>query len=153
MDKVSARPGRRSKIAAAPLLPEEDVQRLARFRRAVRRGLAASEQACVEAGLTTQRFQALLAIRASAARRMSIGELAAELYLRHHSAVELTDRLEKAGLVVRAADENDGRRVLLALSDLGEDRLAALVKSHIDEMEADREAFLDLFGAAKPAEA
>ena len=41
----------------------------------------------------------LLVIRASAEPRPTIGELAEQLFIRHHSAVGLVDRLEERGLV------------------------------------------------------
>ena len=103
---------------------------LAGFRRALRQLMADSEQICAASGLTTQRFQALLAIRTFAGQAMSIGALAEELVLKHHSAVELAGRLEQAGLINRKGDPDDKRRVLLTLTDLGAARLNELAHAH-----------------------
>jgi DNA-binding MarR family transcriptional regulator len=65
----------------------------------------------------------------------SVSDLATFLILQHNSTVELVDRLVAAGLVARAPDPNDGRRVLLALTDLGEKRLANLSQAHLDELD------------------
>ena len=53
------------------------------------------------------------------------------MLLRHHSAVELVGRLEAAGLVQRKSDPQDRRRVLLALTPLGAERLEALAHIHL----------------------
>ena len=103
---------------------------LAGFRRALRQLMADSEQICAASGLTTQRFQALLAIRAAPGQAMSVGALAEELVLKHHSAVELAGRLEQAGLVDRKSDPDDKRRVLLTLTASGRTRLSDLARAH-----------------------
>jgi DNA-binding MarR family transcriptional regulator len=56
------------------------------------------------------------------------------LLLRHHSVVELVDRLGKLGLVVRVADPTDGRRALIRLTPLGEEKLRTLSSAHIREL-------------------
>ena len=124
-----------------------DFVALAGFRRALRDILADSEQACATVGLTSQRFQALLAIRTFAHGPMSVGDLADELILRHHSAVELAGRLEGAGLVQRFADPIDRRRVLLALTEAGEARLRELVRVHRDGLAKNRSAIIEALGA------
>lgn len=114
-----------------------DYEALARFRRELRRFLAFSKKAAEEEGLTGQQHQALLAIRGlSQCGEMSIGELADILLLRHHSAVELVDRLAKLELVARNADPDDGRRVLVRLTDSGARKLRALSAAHKRELTA-----------------
>ena len=103
---------------------------LADFRRALRQVMADSERICAASGLTTQRFQAMLAIRTAPGQAMSIGALAEDLVLKHHSAVELAGRLEQAGLVNRKGDPNDKRRVLLTLTASGGARLNELTRAH-----------------------
>jgi DNA-binding MarR family transcriptional regulator len=63
-----------------------------------------------------------------------MGDVADHLLLKHHSAVELVDRAERAGLVRRSLDPEDHRIVRLALTDDGEQRLAALAATHLDEL-------------------
>ena len=117
-------------------LDDEDYEMLASFRFALRRFLAFSEAAARHDGLTPRQHQALLGIRSMQGRgASSVSDLAAFLILQHNSTVELVDRLVAAGLVARAPDPNDGRRVLLALTDLGEKRLANLSQAHLDELD------------------
>jgi DNA-binding MarR family transcriptional regulator len=52
--------------------------------------------------------------------------LSERLCLRHHSTVELVDRLEKQGAVKRRPSERDGREVLVELTAHGEELLHQL---------------------------
>ena len=114
-----------------------DYETLAEFRRELRKFLAFSEKAAAEAHLTGQQHQALLAIRGLSRRgEMSIGELAEILLLRHHSAVELVDRLAILELVERGVDPADGRRVLVRITQAGEGKLYALSAVHAKELAA-----------------
>lgn len=122
-----------------------DYAALARFRHALRKFLAFSEEAAVAEGLTSQQHQALLAIRGlSQDGAMSIGELAEILILRHHSAVELVDRLCRLDLVERMADPSDGRRVLVRLTEAGRHKLQALSETHVKELAAIGPALAEL---------
>ena len=47
--------------------------------------------------------------------RATVGLLAERLQIRHHSAVELAGRLERAGWIKRLRDDKDRREVLLQL--------------------------------------
>ena len=124
---------------------ESDFRALADFRAVLRRFLAVSDAAAHAAGLTSQRYQALLAIRVQTSEAsMSVGELAEQLLVKPHSAAELVNRLEAAGLVRRAADAGDRRRVLLALTEQGERQLSELARAQFQELEAHREALQGL---------
>jgi DNA-binding MarR family transcriptional regulator len=61
-------------------------------------------------------------------------QLAEQLLLKHHSAVQLVDRLSDAGLVERVAVKRDARVVLVVLTVKGESELDALAKLHLAEM-------------------
>ena len=61
--------------------------------------------------------------------------MASHLLLRRHSAKELVDRAEVAGLVTRTVDADDHRVVRLGLTPLGEDRLQSLALQHLRELE------------------
>jgi DNA-binding MarR family transcriptional regulator len=113
-------------------LTDADYRQLADFRRALRSFLAFSKQAVSAAGLAPQQYQALLAIRARQDRDVTVGDLAEELYIRHNTAVELVDRLERTGLVAREA--LDGRRVALRLTDGAERVLGVLAEVHLAEL-------------------
>ena len=116
-------------------LTDSDYQRLADFRRALRGFFAFSKSAVESVGLAPQQYQALLAIRAREGGdgEYSIGDLAEELYIRHHSAVELVDRLEKAGLIVRKPGAK-GRRVVPLLTPEARSILASLAQVHLAQL-------------------
>ena len=58
------------------------------------------------------------------------------LSTRHHSAVQLIDRAEQLGLVIRhREDSNDRRIVRLTLTKAGEEKLAQLSTTHLEELQ------------------
>ena len=115
-------------------MERKDYVDLANFRLALRRFLAFSEAAVGTAGVTSQQYQALLAIKASATDSLAIKELAAELLLAPNGAVQLVDRLEAQGLVARRSLETDHRVVLIALTPEGEKVVEALATQHLTEL-------------------
>jgi DNA-binding MarR family transcriptional regulator len=117
-------------------LRQADYRTLAGFRRDLRRFLLFSEQAAAGAGLTPRQYQALLALRGSPRGRLSVGDLAAELEIRHHSAVGLVDRLAALGLVGRHAVKSDRRKVEVGTTPRGERTLARLAAAHRAELRA-----------------
>lgn len=122
-----------------------DYRRLAEFRYLIRCFLEFSEAAAARMGLTPRQHQALLAIKgAPEAAIPTIGYLAERLRIQHHSAVELVDRLVDAGLLLRAADARDRRRVRLALTATAEANLAALSASHLEELDRLRPTLLEI---------
>lgn len=129
-------------------LTKADYEALASFRLAMRRFLAFSQSAAEAAGLTARQHQALLAIKGfPGSGAMTIGELADRLLIRHHSAVELADRLAQAGLVTREHDPIDRRRVRLSLTKAAEAKLQALSGAHLGELRAMRPALAGLLDA------
>src|SRR6187397_840176 len=89
------------------VLPTDaDYRRLLSLRDGLRRFQHWSEVQATDAGLTAAQHQLLLAIRGNGSPP-SVGDVAAHLLLKHHSAVELVDRAERAGLVRRAPDPAD----------------------------------------------
>lgn len=126
-------------------LSPADYETLASFRYGVRRYLAFAEANAQAAGLTSQQHQALLAIKVHTARRpMVIRDLADQLLIRHHSAVELLGRLEKAGFAKRRADPQDRRQVQVSLTPAGEAVLASLSVSNLRELRLVAPAFSGL---------
>lgn len=117
-------------------LAAADYVRLAEFRFLLRRFLVFSERAARRAGLTVQQHQALLAIKGGVEREaVTVGDLAARLAIRHHSAVGLVDRLELKGLVRRWSARSDRRQIRVALTSKAESKLARLSAVHRDELE------------------
>src|ERR1043166_6763071 len=97
----------------AAITPAE-YRALASVRYRMRRILAFSESAARQAGVEPQQHQLLLAIRGFPEdEHASVTALAERLQIRHHSAVELINRAESAGLVAKHADADDARRVVL----------------------------------------
>src|SRR6516225_725154 len=90
-----------------------------------------------QAGLEPQQYLMLLAIRGlppdCAAK---IQPLADRLALKHHSAVELLDRLEQRGYVKRSRSRKDRRQVLVSLLPRGEKVLEQVVHQRIGELRA-----------------
>jgi len=112
-----------------------DYQALAEFRYQIRRFLHFSEQVVKQAGMERGQYQLLLAIKGMPAGvRPRIGELANRMQIRHHSSVELVNRLEKGGYVHRSRAQDDRRGVLLALTPKGEKVLSELALHHHDEL-------------------
>jgi DNA-binding MarR family transcriptional regulator len=88
-----------------------------------------------QAGLERGQYQLMLAIKGMPAGvRPRIRELANRMQIRHHSAVELVNRLEAGGFVDRTRAQDDRREVLLALTLKGEQVLAELALHHHDEL-------------------
>jgi DNA-binding MarR family transcriptional regulator len=134
-----------SKVPRHSHLTSGDYRSLAAFRFGVRRYLAFAEAGAKSVGLTGQQHQALLAIKAQTLTQpISIGELAAQLLIKHHSAVELVGRLEKAGFIKRSNDSEDRRKVLVSLTDAGEAVMAALSAKNLRELRIIAPAFSNL---------
>jgi DNA-binding MarR family transcriptional regulator len=109
-------------------------ERLLRFRTRLRRFLRWSAEQAAGVGLTPAQHQLLLAVRGHPdPRGPTVGEAARYLFLRHHSAVELIDRAQAAGLVQRHADR-DGSRAVRGLTQSGEERLETLTAAHLEEL-------------------
>jgi len=112
-----------------------DYQALAEFRYQIRRFLHFSEDVVKHAGLERGQYQLMLAIKGMPAGvRPRIRELANRMQIRHHSAVELVNRLEAGGFVHRTRAREDRREVLLALTTKGERVLAELALHHHAEL-------------------
>jgi len=99
-------------------------------------------------GLTPRQHEALLQIGAAAqaGEALTVGALARRLHILHHSAVELADRLERAGLLTRQPDHVDRRRIFLHLTAEAERVLATLAAAHLTELDAWRRTLTDLLG-------
>lgn len=125
---ATKRPGERELSLA-------DYQLLAEFRHVLARFLAFSATAATAAGLAPRQHQALLAIKgAPGGEPMTVGDLSERLVIRHHSAVELVDRMVSGGYLRRRTDPSDRRRAILALTAGAERVLAELSAAHRAEL-------------------
>jgi DNA-binding MarR family transcriptional regulator len=113
---------------------DRDYEALLRFRHALRQFLAFSEHRAQELGLTTQQHQLLLAVRGHEDESPTTSAIAELLVLKNHSAVELIDRAEAAGLVERHPDPQDGRRQRVGLTEVGRRHLAQLTAANLGEL-------------------
>jgi DNA-binding MarR family transcriptional regulator len=114
---------------------DPDYRALSEFRYQSRRFLHFSEEAARAEGLEPQQHQLLLAIRGLGGDPgPTIGELAAHLIVRHHSAVGLVDRLADHGLVERVRGEDDKRQVRVQLTREGAAKLRRLSAVHREEL-------------------
>ena len=110
-------------------------QALAEFRYQIRIYLNGSEEAARRAGLEPQQYMLMLALRGlPAGSEPSIRMLAERLQLRHHSVVELVDRLEKRQYLRRERSRTDRRQVILHLTPRGERILTRLAQQRISEL-------------------
>ena len=116
-------------------LTQQDFEKLLEFRVTLRRFQRWSEDQAKAAGLTHVQHQLLVAIKGHPGNRPpTVGDLAGYLLLRPHSAVELVDRAEAAGLVERTPDQEDGRVVRVGLTPDGEEILQKLTRAHLDRL-------------------
>jgi DNA-binding MarR family transcriptional regulator len=114
-----------------------DYEALADFRYHIRRFLHFSEQAARLSDVEPQHHQLLLAakgFRGKPGEGPTIGYLAERLQIRHHSAVELIDRLVQHGLVERLQNEQDRRQVIVSPTRYGDRILKKLAADHIREL-------------------
>ena len=119
----------------AQTISKAEYEKLASFRYALRQFMRFSETASRQAGIAPQQHQALLAIAGYPERdQITMGELAERLQLRHHSTVELIDRLVAHDLVARESGVEDRRQVYVSLTPKGHDVLASLSMIHRHEL-------------------
>jgi DNA-binding MarR family transcriptional regulator len=113
----------------------KDYRTLAEFRYQIRRFLAFSEEAARENGLNGQQHQLLLAIKGLPPEiEPTIGVLAERMQLRHHTTVELVDRLCDRGYIKREHGKADRRQVHPRITAAGEKLLRRLTAIHRKEL-------------------
>ena len=116
-------------------ISDDEYRSLLEFRTGLRRFLRWSEQQAEIVGLSPAQHQLLLVVRGHLDRRgPTIGDVAEQLLLRHHSAVGLVDRAESAGLIRRQRDRDDHRSVRLRLTARGAEKLRRLTALHLEEL-------------------
>ncbi len=102
-------------------ITQADYQTLAEFRRQIAAFLRRRREAAERAGLEAQQYELLLAVKGLPnGKSPTIKQIAEQLQIRHHSAVELTGRLVERGLMHRRKSRADRRSVLLSVTRAGE---------------------------------
>ena len=108
---------------------------LAELRYRIRHFLHDGDAVAQAAGLEPQQYLLLLMIRGlPEGEEATIRTLAERLALKHHSAVELIDRLEAHRYVCRSRAQGDRRRVLVSLLPRGERMMEKVARRRIDEL-------------------
>jgi DNA-binding MarR family transcriptional regulator len=112
-----------------------EYQALAELRCLIRKFVSEGDAVARSAGLEPQQYLLLLAIRGlPEGEEATIRELADRLALKHHSTVELIDRLETHDYVRRNRSRDDRRRVLVSLLPRGEKLLEQVARHRISEL-------------------
>jgi DNA-binding MarR family transcriptional regulator len=128
-------------VGGALETPQPDIslagyRKLAEFRYRIRRFLHFSEEAARLGGIEPQQHQLLLAIKGLPdSTRPTVTAISSRLCLRHHSTVELINRLVERGAVKRRHSEEDRREVLVELTPHGEQLLRMLSVLHWEELQ------------------
>ena len=113
----------------------DEYRALAELRYRIRHFLREGDALARAAGLEPQQYLLLLTIRGlPQGQEATIRTLAERLALKHHSAVELIDRLEMHGYVRRHRVRDDRRRVLVSLLPRGERILEQVARHRIGEL-------------------
>jgi DNA-binding MarR family transcriptional regulator len=87
-----------------------------------------------EAGLNPEQYEALLAIKAFPGKSLTITQLSERLQVKHHSAVNIVDRLVERKLLRRQAGHLDRRERHLELTDQGEKLVEEMATVHYTEL-------------------
>jgi DNA-binding MarR family transcriptional regulator len=141
---MSANPNSKRTVSKA------DYEHLAAFRNALREFLHFSEEAALAAGIPPQQHQAMLVIRGFPGRDfITVGELASQLKIKHHSAVGLANRMETERLIVKKQHPQDRRQVHLRLTATGEKTLQRLAATHKAELARIAPAFRKILNHLK----
>ena len=131
----------------AARITDGEYHALSQLRYLIRRFLQEGDTTARVAGLEPQQYLLLLTIRGlERGQEPSIRALADRLALRHHSTVELIDRLEAHGLVKRTRGREDRRQVLVSLQPRGEKLLEKVVTKRIVELRSHGHALVSAIG-------
>jgi len=121
----------------AEKITEQEYRALGELRYLIRRFVQEGDVKAKQAGLEPQQYLLLLAIRGLPPEEAAtISTLANRLSLRHHSTVELIDRMESHGYVKRIRGREDRREVLVSLQPRGARLLEKVVAQRIIELRA-----------------
>jgi len=121
---------------------------LAELRYLIRKFIREGDAVARSAGLEPQQYLLLLAIRGlPEGEEATIRAVADRLALKHHSAVELIDRLEAHGYVRRIRSRDDRRRVFVSLLPRGEKLLEQVAQHRISELRASGTALVNAISA------
>jgi DNA-binding MarR family transcriptional regulator len=126
-------------------MPDQDISQylaylLASANRRMHLGLA---QSIAAEEVSEEHWRILQVLSDEKGRGM--GDLAERVLLNHPTLTKNIDKLVSRGLVLRAADAKDSRRVLVYISDLGLETVARLKKN----VDAHHDSIADTLGSRK----
>jgi DNA-binding MarR family transcriptional regulator len=141
-------PPRRSHTRATET---QELQRAAAFRTALRRFLRRTDEAAAAAGLTSQRYNLLLQIKAAADRGApaTVTSLTQTLHLPQTAVTELVRRATRHGLITKTVNPRDRRSNQLNLTKEGNAKVIAAFRA----LRADRETLADALNDAREIDA
>jgi DNA-binding MarR family transcriptional regulator len=126
-----------------PDITPAEYRALAELRYRIRHFLREGDAKARAVGLEPQQYLMLLAIRGlPEGSEATIQTLAERLALKHHSVVELVDRLETHGYVRRTRSRDDRRRVFVTLLPRGERLLEQVARNRISELRTSGEVLV-----------
>jgi DNA-binding MarR family transcriptional regulator len=129
-------------------ISDTEYRALAELRYRIRHFIQQGDAAAQRSNLEPQQYLMLLAIRGLPLGAVAtIRTLAERMALKHHSAVELIDRLESHGLVRRSRSEGDKREVRVSLLPQGLRLLDRVASERISELKASGAALADAITA------
>jgi DNA-binding MarR family transcriptional regulator len=119
-----------------PRLSPQNYEALAELRYLGRKFLRFSKEYLrAQAGLNSEQYEALLAIKAfGTAENITILQLSERLQVKHHSAVNIVDRLAERKFLRRQPGERDRRERHLQLTPKGEALIEELAAVHFYEL-------------------
>jgi DNA-binding MarR family transcriptional regulator len=113
----------------------DDYRALAAFRYHIREYLDFSNSAARSAGLEPKQYELLLAVKGLPDGEIAtVGALAEQLHLKHHSTVELVNRAEERGFVRRRRISTGRTFVLVELTTKGDRTLNKAVALRLKEL-------------------
>jgi DNA-binding MarR family transcriptional regulator len=119
------------------VISDADYRALAELRYRIRHFVQEGDVAAQRSNLEPQQYLMLLAIRGlPQGATATIRTLAERMALKHHSAVELIDRLESHGLACRIRSEGDKREVRVSLLPQGSKLLDRVARHRLSELKA-----------------
>src|SRR5438094_3257044 len=141
---------RREAGAAAPV----DYETLAELRYQIRLFMRRREEAARAAGIEPQQYLLLRQLKGLEDRGpTTVGALAERLQIRHHSAVELVDRLVERDMVARRRDSIDRREVSVTLRPAGEAVLRKLALYSMEELRTEGPELVQVLRRLMPGRA
>jgi DNA-binding MarR family transcriptional regulator len=123
---------------------DTEYRALAELRYRIRHFIQEGDAAAQRSNLEPQQYLMLLAIRGLPQGAIAtIRTLAERMAVKHHSAVELIDRLESHGLVRRIRSHGDKREVRVSLLPRGSKLLERVARERLSELKASGVALAD----------